>query len=252
MNDNHIPAISCQQHNAKIIQVGHVSAGYKNKPVLENISFDVFERDFLGIIGPNGGGKTTLVRVLLGLLKPTCGHIQFYIHGTEANGITMGYLPQYNEIDRKFPISVYEVVLSGLTKQKHFLHPYTKEQHTHVAETLKEMQLEGLEQTHIGNLSGGQLQRVLLARAIVAKPKVVVLDEPNTYIDQRFQKQMYQLLREINHECAVIIVSHDIGTVLEEAKHVLCVNHTAHYHASNEISENTIKHYYESLTTPWT
>ena len=156
----------------------------------------------------------------------------------------MGYLPQYNAIDRRFPISVYEVVLSGLSRQKRFLRPYTRSQHEQVCETLRKMELESLKKCSIGILSGGQLQRVLLARAIVSRPEVVILDEPNTYIDKRFQEQMYQMLGTINRDCAVIIVSHDIGTILQNVKDVACVNRMLHYHACTEIPEKELQEHF--------
>ena len=178
-----------------------------NKEILKGLDLHLKPKEFLGIIGPNGGGKTTLIRIILGLMKPVSGQVTYLREGRPVHEITMGYLPQYNDIDRRFPISVYEVVLSGLSRQKRFLRPYTREQHQQVRETIHRMELEEFERKPIGALSGGQLQRVLLARAIVSHPEVVVLDEPNTYIDKRFQEQMYQILDTINRDCAIIIVS---------------------------------------------
>ena len=227
-----------------IIKIQHVTAGYEDKIALKDVSLTVYDHDFLGIIGPNGGGKTTLVRVILGLMKPMSGELTYFRDGKTTHEITMGYLPQYNEIDKKFPISVYEVVLSGLSRQKRLLHPYTSEQHKRVKDTLEKMELESFGDRPIGTLSGGQLQRVLLARAIVSKPEVVILDEPNTYIDQRFQEQMYKTLEIINQDCAIIIVSHDVGTILQNVKDVACVNTTLHYHASTEISEQELQEHF--------
>ncbi|ALO48158.1 metal ABC transporter ATP-binding protein [Hoylesella enoeca] len=227
-----------------IIRLEHVTAAYEDKIVLQDATLTVFDHDFLGIIGPNGGGKTTLIRIILGLMKPISGQVTYLREGRPVHEITMGYLPQYNDIDRRFPISVYEVVLSGLSRQKRFLRPYTREQHQQVRETIHRMELEEFERKPIGALSGGQLQRVLLARAIVSHPEVVVLDEPNTYIDKRFQEQMYQILDTINRDCAIIIVSHDIGTILQNVKDVACVNRTLHYHASTEISEEELQEHF--------
>ncbi len=224
-----------------IIQIEHVSAEYDGKQVLKDINLTVYQDDYLGIIGPNGGGKTTLMRLILGLKKPTEGSIHFYSEGKE---ISMGYLPQYNDLDKQFPISVYEVVLSGLSKSKSLFARYTKEHHQQVAETLERMQISDLKDRHIGALSGGQLQRVLLARAIVSKPDVVILDEPNTYIDRRFQKQMYEMLEQINKECAIIIVSHDIAEVLNNVKHVACVNHNLHYHDTTDMPKEKLEEHF--------
>ena len=234
-----------------IIQIEHMSAGYEDKQVLTDINLTIYKDDYLGIIGPNGGGKTTLMRLILGLKKPTEGRIRFFntkedddTNPKEVNGITMGYLPQYNALDKQFPISVYEVVLSGLSKSKGLFSRYTKEHHQQVTDTLERMQLTDLRDRHIGALSGGQLQRVLLARAIVSKPDVVILDEPNTYIDRRFQKQMYEMLEQINKDCAIIIVSHDIAEVLNNVKHIACVNHHLHYHATADMPREKLEEHF--------
>lgn len=219
-----------------IIQLENISTAYGQKTVLQDVNLTVYDHDFLGIIGPNGGGKTTLVQLIIGLKKPSEGQIKFYRNGTLADHISMGYLPQYNDIDKKFPISVQEVVLSGLSGQKKLFSPFTSKHHQMVDETLARMQLTELRRRAIGTLSGGQLQRVLLARAIVARPEVLILDEPNTYIDRQFQGQMYQMLNDINRDCAIIIVSHDIGSILQNVKAVACVNHNVHYHPDTELS----------------
>ena len=227
-----------------IIQIEHLSAGYEDKQVLNDINLTVYSDDYLGIIGPNGGGKTTLMRLILGLMKPASGDIRYFKDGKEVKEITMGYLPQYNALDRQFPISVYEVVLAGLSKSKGLFSRYTKAQHQQVLDTLDRMQLTELKDRHIGALSGGQLQRVLLARAIVSKPDVVILDEPNTYIDRRFQKQMYEMLEQINKDCAIIIVSHDIAEVLNNVKHIACVNHHLHYHNTADMPREKLEEHF--------
>lgn len=183
-----------------IMQLEHICAAYDGKQVLNDVNLTVYERDFLGVVGPNGGGKTTLMKIILGLLSPVSGKISFFNDGKEVPAISMGYLPQYNTIDKKFPISVYDVVLSGLNKQKSLFRPFTPEQHEQVQRIIARMGLEGLEKRAIGQLSGGQLQRALLGRALVSEPDVVILDEPNTYIDKRFEAILYSLLEDINKE----------------------------------------------------
>ena len=227
-----------------IIQLNHICAAYERKKVLEDINLTVYEKDFLGVIGPNGGGKTTLIKIILGLLHPISGDIRFYHEGKEVQEISMGYLPQYNHLDKQFPISVYEVVLSGLSKTKSLFSRYTQAQHQQVLDCLEQMQLTELKDRHIAALSGGQLQRVLLARAIVSKPDVVILDEPNTYIDRRFQKQMYEMLEQINRECAIIIVSHDVAEVLNNVKHIACVNHHLHYHDTADMPREKLEEHF--------
>lgn len=227
-----------------IIQLTDISASYDEKTVLSSVNLTLYERDFLGIIGPNGGGKTTLVKIMLGLLHPTTGTLHFFRDGKEVPEITMGYLPQYNNIDKKFPISVYEVVLSGLNKQKSLFHRYTSGQHAQVRHIIARMGLEGLEKRAIGELSGGQLQRALLGRALVSNPEVVILDEPNTYIDKRFEAKLYSLLEEINKECAIVLVSHDIGTVLQNVKAIACVNETLDYHPDTEVPTEWLEEHF--------
>lgn len=227
-----------------IIKIEHLAAGYEGKEVLHDVNLTIYQDDYLGIIGPNGGGKTTLMRLILGLMKPTEGSISYYKDGHAVKEITMGYLPQYNDLDKQFPISVYEVVLSGLNKTKSLFAHFGKKHQQLVAETLERMQLSDLKDRHIGALSGGQLQRVLLARAIVSKPDVVILDEPNTYIDRRFQKQMYEMLEQINKECAIIIVSHDIAEVLNNVKHIACVNHHLHYHDTADMPREKLEEHF--------
>ena len=227
-----------------IIQINGLCAGYDDKTVLNQVDLAVYEKDFLGIIGPNGGGKTTLIKCILGLHQPSQGSIRFYKDGQEIPDMNMGYLPQYNTIDKKFPISVYEVILSGLSKQKSIFRRYSKEQHEQVRQMIARMGLEGMEERSIGSLSGGQLQRALLGRALVSNPEVVILDEPNTYIDKRFEAKLYSLLEEINKERAIILVSHDIGTVLKNVKTIACVNETVHYHPHTEVPTEWLEEHF--------
>lgn len=236
--------------NTPILEIKNLSAGYDGRNVLRNVNLTVYDRDFLGIIGPNGGGKTTLIKCILGLLKPTAGEILYKDVRTDATSsqvsalnaqFSIGYLPQYNSIDRKFPITVEEVILSGLSSQKSLTSRFSAYQREKAYRTIARMGLEGLEQRAIGALSGGQLQRALLGRAIISDPILLVLDEPSTYIDKRFEARLYELLAEINHDCAIILVSHDIGTVLQQVKSIACVNETLDYHPDTGVSEEWLE-----------
>lgn len=220
-----------------IIEIKNLCAGYDGRAVIHGINLTIYQNDFLGIIGPNGGGKTTLIKCILGLLKPISGEI-IYLDKIKKNQkrLSVGYLPQYNAIDRKFPISVEEVILSGLSVEKKLTSHFTKEHHAKVEAVIHRMGLAGLEKRAIGQLSGGQLQRALLGRAIVSDPSVVILDEPSTYIDKQFEARLYELLAEINKDCAIVLVSHDIGTILQQVKTIACVNETLDYHASSEVT----------------
>ena len=243
-----------------LIEIKNLSAGYDSRKVLRNVNLTVYDRDFLGIIGPNGGGKTTLIKCILGLLKPTTGEILYRVTTASNNNpafldnsatnsqfstlnsqFSMGYLPQYNSIDRKFPITVEEVILSGLSSQKSLISRFTATHREKARQVIARMGLEGLEKRAIGALSGGQLQRALLGRAIISDPALVVLDEPSTYIDKRFEARLYELLAEINHDCAIILVSHDIGTVLQQVKSIACVNETLDYHPDTGVSEEWLE-----------
>lgn len=228
----------------KLIELAGVYAGYGNKVVLKDISLTVWEHDFLGIIGPNGGGKTTLLKIILGLLKPGRGTIRFFDNGKETDTLKTGYLPQMNQIDKKFPISVYDVILSGLSSEKRLFRSFSQAQRLRADEVIRQMGLEELCGRPIGELSGGQLQRVLLGRAIVSRPRLLILDEPNSYVDKRFESRFYELLEQINRESAIILVSHDVGTVLRMVKNIACVNETLHYHPGSDISEEWLNEKY--------
>lgn len=221
----------------KLIELNDVSVSYDTKVVLRNVSFKLWENDFLGIIGPNGGGKTTLIKVILGLLKPGSGVISFFHNDQETNSLKTGYLPQINQIDKRFPISVYEVIASGLMSERKRLGSYTTTQRKQILDTIEQMGLDRLSKRPIGELSGGELQRTLLGRAVVSSPQVLILDEPNTYVDKLFESRLYELLKIINERTAIILVSHDVGTILPLVKNVACVNETLHYHAGNNITE---------------
>lgn len=230
-----------------LVELKNICAGYGKKRVLENVSLNIYENDFLGIIGPNGGGKTTLVRVLLGLITPEKGTVSFFRNAKPVKELSIGYLPQYTMIDKKFPISVREVVLSGLAKQRKLFKKFTTAQRQQAENMLEEMGLTNLAELPIETLSGGQLQRVLLARAVVSMPELLILDEPNTYIDKRYQEQMYQMLETIAKRCAIVMVSHDMGSILQNVKNIACVNHTLHYHSGTDITEEEL---YEPFGCP--
>lgn len=224
--------------NTPIIDIRSLSAGYDGRTVLHDVNLTIYDRDFLGIIGPNGGGKTTLIKCILGLLKPSAGEILYSNKQSltpNRSLLKMGYLPQYNSIDRKFPITVEEAILSGLSSQKSLISRFTAAHREKARRIIARMGLEGLEERAIGSLSGGQLQRALLGRAIISDPELVVLDEPSTYIDKHFEAHLYRLLAEINQDCAIILVSHDIGTVLQQVKSIACVNETLDYHSDTGI-----------------
>lgn len=215
--------------NKLLVDIENLSAGYNGNIVLKNVSLKIYEQDFLGIIGPNGGGKTTLVKTILGLIKPVSGSVIFSNKDLKNR---IGYMPQTNMIDKKFPILVCEVIESGLVAEKKLT---TTEKKEKVQKTLRDIGIENIAQKAIGELSGGQLQRTLLARAIINDPQLLILDEPNSYVDKRFETHFYHLLQQINQKTAIILVSHDIGTVVSNVKNIACVNESLHYHPGNDI-----------------
>lgn len=207
-----------------IIELKHVWADYGQRNVLKDVSLNIAERDFLGVTGPNGGGKTTLMKVLLGLLQPSEGEVRYFENGKETERLNIGYLPQFSQIDKKFPISVKEVILSGLAHRKSLLQRYTAKDYRRVQEVAELLGLKGLEEEPIGQLSGGQLQRTFLGRALVAEPTAIVLDEPNTYLDKEGESQLYSLLQQLNQKSAIILVSHDRASVEQYAKRIIYVS----------------------------
>ncbi len=227
-----------------ILHLNEITAGYGNNIVLKEVNFEVFAHDFIGIIGPNGGGKTTLLKVILGLIRPYAGTIRYHFgdHPKEYRK-HIGYLPQQNNIDRDFPIPVREVVMSGLLSGKKLFWRFTREDFRKTEEILERTGLTYYADVSAGELSGGLMQRVLLARAVIASPALLILDEPGTYVDNRFESELYELLRDLNDEMAILLVSHDIGTISTYIKTIACVNGNLHYHPSNEITNEQLKVY---------
>ncbi len=225
-----------------LIKIENLSVGYDKVPVLENVNLEIFENDFLGVIGPNGGGKTTLLKAILGLLKPQSGRIIFR-KDVDGRKRSMGYLPQVRHIDRKFPITVFDVVRSGSLMQGS-----SKMSATEIKQKantlLQEMGILAIRHKAIGELSGGQMQRVFLCRALISNPKVLILDEPDTFVDNRFEGELYERLIQLNkNNIAIVLVSHDLGTISSYVKTIACVNKDLHYHPSNNITQEQLDGY---------
>lgn len=226
----------------KLIEVRNVTAGYGDSIILRNINLTINPHDFLGIIGPNGGGKTTLLKLLLGQIKPFSGEVVSYLAATELRG-TIGYLPQVHTIDKTFPITVQEVVLSGLMGQKGMNIRFSKEERLKAENLLRKTNTFEYRHNTIDELSGGQLQRVFLCRALISDPQLLILDEPNTFVDSQFEKELYALLREMNERMAIVMVSHDLGTITSYVKTIACVNRNLNYHNSSTISAEQLAVY---------
>ena len=223
----------------KLVEISNLSVSYDQKTVLEGAELTVHELDFLGVIGPNGGGKTTLIKAILGLVKPDLGTIKFHIPLSKV-----GYLPQINQVDRRFPITVLDVVRSGRTGG-HLLNPFRKDKSEtlYAEELLEKMGIAAIRDKAIGELSGGQMQRVFLCRSLMNKPKLLILDEPDTFVDNQFESELYEKLKELNERMAIVLVSHDVGTISYYVKTIACVNRQVHYHPSNIISTEQLASY---------
>jgi len=224
--------------NKTLVEIENMYAGYNGSVVLKAIDLQIFEQDFLGIIGPNGGGKTTLIKIILGLLKPYSGSIVFSNNWLKNR---IGYMPQTHGLDRKFPVLVSEVVESGLISEKKLSRSDRKAKTQGI---IRRMDIENVAGKAIGELSGGQLQRTLLARAVINDPELLILDEPNSYVDKRFESYFYELLKEINRKTAIVLVSHDIGTVISTVKNIACVNETLHYHSGTDVDSDWLEEHW--------
>lgn len=207
-----------------IITLSNATAGYDGRPQIKDVNLIIDRSDFVGIVGPNGGGKTTMLRLILKLLPPMEGRVSYWREGNEVKRLDIGYLPQYNNIDREFPISVEETVLQGLNGKKPLFRSFNAEHRRKAAMALQRLDIADLARDPIRKLSGGQLQRVLFARAIVGEPEVLVLDEPNTYVDSNTELLMRSLVEELNKKCAIIMVSHDVGYIRSAANKIVEVN----------------------------
>lgn len=224
-----------------LLEMRSLSAGYGSSLILEDVDFTVNESDFIGVIGPNGGGKTTLLRVILGLLKPVSGNILF--NNELLSRSRIGYLPQISTGDVNYPVSVSDVVLSGLMRGKSLVSRMTRSDRIKASAVMEELGLARLASASLNELSGGQLQRVFLGRAVIGDPCLLLLDEPGNFVDADFESDFYEKLRLLNKRMAILMVSHDIGMVSSYVKTFACVNRSLHYHPSSEITNEQLLAY---------
>ena len=224
-----------------IIELKGISASYNGDAVLAEVNLKIREGDFIGVIGPNGGGKTTLLKVILGLIKPTGGEIVFNTDKIRRNKI--GYLPQMAEGDNNFPVSVRDVVLSGLMIIKGHNARMTRGDRIKADNVLNELGIYHLRNKSLNNLSGGELQRVYLCRALIGSPKLLLLDEPGSFVDTSFEQGFYDKLKELNKTVTIMMVSHDVGTISAFVKSFACVNRKLHFHDSGRITTEQLKAY---------
>lgn len=221
-------------HTKNIIEINDVSFAYNEEKVIEHINLNVHQGDYLGIIGPNGGGKTTLLKIMLGLLKPNSGTV--YLFGQDISNFKhwskIGYVPQkVVNFDINFPATVYEVASMGRYGKRGLFHQLNKKDKTIIDESLKQVEMLEYKNRIIGDLSGGQQQRVFIARALATQPEVIFLDEPTVGVDINTQESFYKLLKTLNQKLnlTLILISHDIDVVAHEATELACVNKTLMY-----------------------
>ncbi|HOP62768.1 MAG TPA: ABC transporter ATP-binding protein [Spirochaetota bacterium] len=207
--------------NGKIIYIKDLYFSYNGHPVLSGVNLDIYEKEIVSIVGPNGGGKTTLLRLILGLLKPKQGTILVDGRPPSAASRIIGYVPQRAHHDNDFPITVAETVLSGRIRPLGF---YTKKDRLMAEKALAEVGLEGTGKESFNSLSGGQMQRILIARALVAEAKILMLDEPTSNIDHSAGENLNSLLRKLNQTMTIMLVTHDTGFVANITDRVLCIN----------------------------
>ncbi len=233
----HLPTA---MNRREIIKINNLFVSYEGREALRDVNISFYEGDFVGIIGPNGGGKSTLVKSILGLV-PYEGEVSFC--GKVAGRHNIGYMPQQNLFDKSFPISVAELVLSGLQSGKGLCR-YTVKDKTKVQAILELVGVKHLRNKQIGELSGGELQRALLGRAIISEPALLILDEPANFVDNQFEGELYALLERLSERMAIIVVSHDVGTITSLVRSVVCVNRTVHRHPTAELTPELLENYH--------
>ncbi len=228
-----------------VIAIDHLWAGYEQDTVLEDITLRVYEHDFLGLIGPNGGGKTTLIKVLLGLISPTKGNVRVMGEPPRRGRRHLGYVPQVVDFDRDFPVRVWDVVQMGRLGKRRLLRPYNEEDNAVVTEALSQVEMLTFKDRPIGALSGGQRQRVYIARALAAQPEILLLDEPTASVDPQVTTSIYELLKSINAHMTIVMVSHDVGAISSYVKTVGCLNRHLFYHEDDHLSPEMLELAYQ-------
>jgi zinc transport system ATP-binding protein len=214
--------------------------------VLEDINLELEAADFLGLIGPNGGGKSTLLKVMLGLIKPDRGEIRIFGLTPEAARGRVGYMPQKTMFDQSFPVKVLDVVLMGRYSRTGLFHRYGQEDRAAALRALQAVKMDDRAEREIGALSGGEQQRVFVARSLVSDPELLLLDEPTAGVDSAQQTEFYDLLSHLNHDLgiAIVLVSHDVTAISKYVSKIACLNQRLYYHGSKEITNEDIEKAY--------
>ena len=229
----------------KAIHAENVSVYYEQTPALSGVCIDVYEGDYLGIIGPNGGGKSTLLKSLLGLVPNISGEIEIFGEKIEKARGLIGYVPQSGDFDRRFPISVREVVLTGcLRKGLSPFHRFSEKDKLLVDGLLERVGLKALANRQISQLSGGEFQKMLIARGLAVQPRLLFLDEPTASVDAKSRQQIYELLSDLNAEMTIVMVTHDLLAVSSEVKSLACLNRKMVYHGIPRLDDSIVQTLY--------
>jgi len=226
-----------------IVVLKDVFFAYNGSPVLENVNLIIKKGEFASIVGPNGGGKSTLLKLLLGILRPDSGELSVFNKAPEKTRHRIGYMPQHAQFDIRFPVTVMEVVLMG--RLGYALGGRYSKKDRHIAErSLEEVNMTGLAKRSFSDLSGGQRQRVLIARALCCEPDLLLLDEPTANIDPEVEEALFEILKSLNKRMTILLATHDIGFVSQSVKSVICVNRCVVVHPTSELSGEIIKDIY--------
>jgi len=231
---------------APVIEMEHLSFSIGGLGVLEDVTLTVRERDFVCIVGPNAGGKTTLLKLVLGLLRPTAGTVRVFGGIPARSRFRIGYMPQHTSLDPRFPVTVLDVVLMGRLTGSSRFGPYGRKDREEALLALEMLQLAGVRRRSFAELSGGQRQRVLIARALVSSPDLLLLDEPTSNVDAVLETELFELLNRLNERMTIALVSHDLGFVSRYVKRVVCVNRRVADHLTSEITGEMIHEIYGS------
>ena len=227
------------------IDINGVWFSYDKTPILEDVTLTLNQGDFLGIIGPNGGGKTTLLKLLLGVLKPDRGTIKILGEAPHNANHRVGYMPQNTDLNITFPISVMEVALMGRLSRSRIGRRYSRKDRSKVKESLKKAGIWNHRHSPIGRLSGGQRQRVFIARALATDPEILLLDEPTASVDPEFEMDLFDFFRELNKQVTIVAITHDVGVISRNVKSVACVNKSLIYHEEGQITAEMIDMAYQ-------
>ena len=234
-----------QERSTPVIEIRGLSFSFEGgPPVLEDVNLEIAEGDFASVIGPNGGGKTTLVKLMVGLLTPMEGRVRIFGLSPAKARPRIGYMPQHAMMDPRFPVRSTDVVLMGrLGIERHFGN-YSRADRAAAADALAKVGLEDLGPQPFSDLSGGQRQRVLLARALVTEPELLLLDEPAAGLDQKIEQDFFELLQELNRQLTIVLVTHDLGFVAGFVRTVICVHRQVDIHPTSELDGRTISEIY--------